>query len=86
MYTEYVFESKKIDVALCQIKAAILDIVSGEQEKISSVREKADSIQDEDIKEILGRLCSEQEECVQKLMSFSNELAKILKKLDFSPP
>ena len=82
MYTEYVFDSKKIDVALCQIKAAIFDIISGEQEKIASVREKANNMQDDDIKEVLGRLCVEQEECVQRLMAFSNELAKILKKLD----
>ena len=41
MYTEYVFNSKKYDVASREIKATMFDIVASEETKIGKLRDLA---------------------------------------------
>ena len=40
MYTDYVFENRKYDIALRDVKSILFDIVMSEQEKVTSIISK----------------------------------------------
>ena len=82
MYTEYVFENKKYEVALRDIKATLFDIVSTEEAKIAELRTKAFSPEQEYVQAELQELFVRQDDCLRAILNISNRLTDALKKVD----
>ena len=83
MYTEYVFENKKYEVASREIKATLFDIVTTEEEKIAQLREKAfvDANDPRRAAE-LQNLYVQQDACLREILSISDKLTKSLQRVD----
>ena len=81
MYTEYVFENKKYEVALRDLKATMFDIVSKEESNISKLKAKADGVDGEHQKE-LEELFVRQEACLKSLLDLTAQIESTLQKVD----
>ncbi|MBR3211123.1 MAG: hypothetical protein IKF71_04230 [Bacilli bacterium] len=83
MYTEYVFDNKKYEVASREIKATLFDIVSSEEERIAQLREKAfiDATDPRRAAE-LQNLYVQQDSCLREILSISEQLTKSLQRVD----
>jgi len=82
MFTEYIFENKKYELAVRDLKATLFDIVAIEEAKLSSIEEKIEGEYKPERKEELRELCSQQDECLKKVLTISNQLSEALIKLD----
>ena len=83
MYTEYVFENKKYEVAARDIKATLFDIVSTEEGKISDLREKAFiETNDPKVAKDLQNLYVQQDGLLREILAASDNLYKTLEKVD----
>ena len=82
MYTEYVFENKKYEVALRDMKSALFDIISSEESKIASLRQKAFSDSKIANQADLQALFVRQDDCLRTLLSISKKLTKALQSVD----
>ena len=83
MYTEYVFENKRYEVACREIKATLFDIVTAEEEKIASLRDKAfvDATDSKQAAE-LQNLYVQQDACLREILSISDQLTKSMQRVD----
>ncbi|MBQ3306807.1 MAG: hypothetical protein IJG68_01280 [Bacilli bacterium] len=82
MFTEYVFENRKYDIALRDVKSILFDIVMSEQEKVTSIISKVRTTGNEELQEKLITLCNEQGECLRNLLEISNSFSENLQLLD----
>ena len=82
MYTDYVFENRKYDIALRDVKSILFDIVMSEQEKVTSIISKVKTTGNEELQEKLLMLCNEQGECLRNLLEISNSFSENLQLLD----
>jgi hypothetical protein len=82
MITDYVFENRKYDIALRDVKAILFDIVMSEQEKVTSIISKVKTTGNEELQEKLLTLCNEQGECLRNLLEISNSFSENLQLLD----
>ena len=82
MYTEYIFENKKYEVALRDIKATLFDIVSTEEANISALREKAFAAGEKTTQQDLQALFVRQDACLRKVLSISEQLSEALQAVD----
>ena len=83
MYTEYVFENKRYEVASREIKATLFGIITTEEEKIAKLREKAfvDATDPRQAAE-LQNLYVQQDACLREILSISDQLTKSLQRVD----
>lgn len=79
---EYIFENRKYDMALRDVKATLFDIVSAEEAKIASLMDKIYKSNDADYQAQLVDVCNAQDECLKRVLKIFSELEKTLKKLD----
>ena len=83
MYTEYVFENKKYEIASREIKATLFDIVAQEEEKIGDLREKAFVEENEAaIASELQALYVQQDSFLREILAISDKLTKALQRVD----
>ena len=82
MYTEYVFENKKYEVALRDMKSALFDIVSAEEAKIASLREKAFTESQIGDQAAMQALFVKQDDCLRDILSISKKLTKAIQNVD----
>ena len=82
MYTEYVFDDKKYDVALKNLKSIIFDIVNSEECKLSDIMQKVVEAEDSDMKNQLIDLCNTHKENIYKIFEAFNVLDDLMKKID----
>lgn len=83
MYTEYVFENKKYEIASREIKATLFDIVAQEEEKIGDLREKAFVEENEAaIASELQSLYVQQDSFLREILAISDKLTKALQRVD----
>lgn len=79
---EYIFENRKYDMALRDVKATLFDIVSAEEAKIASLMDKIYKSNDAEYQAQLVDVCNAQDECLKRVLKIFSELEKTLKKLD----
>lgn len=82
MYSEYVFENKRYEVALTNIKATLFDIVTQEENKIAKLREEMFSPDKSDIQEELQALFVQEDSSLREVLSLSEQLTKALQQVD----
>lgn len=83
MYTEYVFDNKKYDVASRDIKATLFEIVTTEESNIAKLREKAfiDATDPQEAAE-LQNLYVQQDACLREILAIADKLTKSLQRVD----
>jgi len=82
MYSEYVFDEKKSEIALNKIKAIIFDIVNAEECKLSDIMKKVAEAEDSDIKNKLIDLCNQHKNNIFGLFEVFNVLNDLMQKID----
>ena len=82
MYTEYVFDDKKYEVASKNLKSILFDIVNAEGSKLADIRQKIAEADDSGLREQLIDLCNRQEVVLLRVLNISNHLTKALQSLD----
>ena len=82
MYSEYVFDEKKSEIALNKIKAIIFDIVNAEECKLSDIMKKVAEAEDSDIKNKLIDLCNQHKENIFRIFEVFNVLNDLMQKID----
>ena len=82
MYTEYVFDNKKYEESLKTIKSHLYDIVSSEEKKIASLRERAFSDGGELNQEALQALYVQEDERLRGVMASGERLVKAIQSVD----
>lgn len=82
MYSEYVFDEKKSEIALNKLKAIIFDIVNTEECKLSDIMKKVAEAEDSDIKNKLIDLCNQHKENIFRIFEVFNVLNDLMQKID----
>ena len=83
MYTEYVFENKKYNVAASQIKSLLYDITAAEDQKITELRDKAFvQARDETLAAELQGLYVQQDASLREIYAMGEKLIKAIQKAD----
>ena len=83
MYTEYVYDIKRYEVASREIKATLFDIVATEESKIAELREKAFvDATDAQLAADLQQLYVQQDACLREILAISDKLTKALQRVD----
>ena len=82
MYTEYVFDDKKYEVASNNLKSILFDIVNAEGSKLADIRQKVAEAEDSGLKEQLIDLCNRQEVVLLRVLNISNHLTRTIQSLD----
>lgn len=82
MYTEYIFENKKYEVALRDLKATLFDIVTTENAKVGKLREKTEQTKGGEHHKELEELCQRQDGCLREIISLTSQLEGALQRVD----
>jgi len=82
MFTEYIFGNKKYELTVRDLKATLFDIVAMEQKKLSEIEVKAEKEINEEIRQELVEICTQQNNCLKKVLILTNEIAGNLEMLD----
>lgn len=82
MLTEYIFEDRKYENAIRDLKATLFDIIAMEEIRLSNIEMKIENEFDSAKKEELERLCAAQSECLNNTLRITKELTSSLIKLD----
>ena len=82
MYTEYVFENKKYDIALRNLKATLLDIVTAEEAKLFDLKTKANDTEDVDKQRELEELSVKQNGYLHSLLELVSRMETSLQQID----
>ena len=78
MYTEYVFDDKKYEVASKNLKSILFDVVNAESSKLADIREKIAEADESDLRSKMIELCDKHE---RTLLSILNVLIIFKKKV-----
>ncbi len=82
MITEYVYENQEYENVLVKIKAALMDIISSEENKLYEIEQKITTTTDEDFKEKLSELCADERSALRQIIITMNTLSASLEKVD----
>ena len=82
MITEYVYENQEYENVLVKIKAALMDIISSEENKLYEIEQKITTTTDEDFKEKLSKLCADERSALRQIIITMNTLSASLEKVD----
>lgn len=82
MITEYVYENQEYENVLVKIKAALMDIISSEENKLYEIEQKIITTTDEDFKEKLSKLCADERSALRQIIITMNTLSASLEKVD----
>ena len=82
MYTEYVFDDKKYEVASKNLKSILFDIVNAETSKLADIREKIAEADESDLRNKMIELCNRQESTILSILEVSNVLNSTLQTID----
>lgn len=82
MITEYVYENQEYENVLVKIKAALMDIISSEENKLYEIEQKITTTTDEDFKEKLNKLCADERSALRQIIITMNTLSSYLEKVD----
>lgn len=79
---DYVFDDKRYEGAVRNLKSTLFDIVALEETKLSDIEGKINTEFNELVKEGLRKIYSEQESTLRGVLKVTNELSDLLMKLD----
>lgn len=82
MITEYVYENQEYENVLVKIKAALMDIISSEENKLYEIEQKITTTTDESFKEKLSKLCADERCALRQIIITMNTLSASLEKVD----
>ena len=82
MITEYVYENQEYENVLVKIKAALMDIISSEENKLYKIEQKITTTTDEIFKEKLSKLCADERCALRQIIITMNTLSASLEKVD----
>lgn len=82
MYTEYVFDDKKYEVASKYLKSILFDIVNEETSKLADIREKIAEADESDLRNKMIELCNRHEINILSILDVSKELNSTLQTID----
>lgn len=82
MYTEYVFDDKKYEVASKNLKSILFDVVNAESSKLADIREKIAEADESDLRSKMIELCDKHEKTLLSILNVSNELNETLQLVD----
>ncbi len=82
MFTEYIFENKKYENAVRDLKSILFDIVASENSKLSVTEAKVAAEINEERRRELEELCQQQNEDLKKVLEITGELSDSLVRLD----
>ena len=82
MITEYVYENQEYENVLVKIKAALMDIISSEENKLYEIEQKITTTTDEIFKEKLSKLCADVRCALRQIIITMNTLSASLEKVD----
>ena len=82
MYTEYVFDDKKYEVASKNLKSILFDVVNAESSKLADIREKIAEADESDLRSKMIELCDKHERTLLSILNVSNKLNETLQSLD----
>ena len=82
MLNDYVFENRKYENAVRDLKATLFDIIAMEEIKLSNIEMKIGNEFDSAKREKLEKLCALQDDCLKRTLRVTNELTESLIKLD----
>ena len=82
MITEYVYENQEYENVLVKIKAALMDIISSEENKLYEIEQKITTTTDEIFKEKLSKLCADERCALRQIIITMNTLSASLEKVD----
>ena len=82
MFTEYIFHDKRIEVAVRDLKATLYDVFVSEEKKLESINNKISSETDDEKKERLQSIYSQESTCLKNMALLTEKLSESLKSLD----
>ena len=82
MFTEYIFNNKKYEYVVRDLKATLFDIVVSEEAKIDEVKKRVDTENSAERKSELQNLCEQESLCLKRVVEMASELTETLKVLD----
>lgn len=82
MFTEYIFENKKYEVAIRDLKSTLFDIVAIENAKLSDIEMRLSREFNPEVHEELQVLYEKQNTCLKRALEISGELSDSLMELD----
>lgn len=82
MITEYIYENQEYENVLVKIKAALMDIISSEENKLYEIEQKITTTTDESFKEKLSKLCADERCALRQIIITMNTLSASLEKVD----
>ena len=82
MITEYIYENQEYENVLVKIKAALMDIISSEENKLYEIEQKITTTTDEIFKEKLSKLCADERCALRQIIITMNTLSASLEKVD----
>lgn len=83
MITEYIYENQEYENVLVKIKAALMDIISSEENKLYEIEQKiTTTTTDESFKEKLSKLCADERCALRQIIITMNTLSASLEKVD----
>ena len=82
MFTEYIFHDKRIEVAVRDLKATLYDVFVSEEKKLESINNKISSETDDEKKERLQSISSQESTCLKDMALLTEQLSESLKSLD----
>lgn len=82
MITEYIYENQEYENVLVKIKAALMDIISSEENKLYEIEQKITTTTDESFKEKLSKLCADERYALRQIIITMNTLSASLEKVD----
>ena len=82
MITEYIYENQEYENVLVKIKAALMDIICSEENKLYEIEQKITTTTDEIFKEKLSKLCADERCALRQIIITMNTLSASLEKVD----
>ena len=82
MITEYIYENQEYENVLVKIKAALMDIISSEENKLYEIEQKITTTTYEIFKEKLSKLCADERCALRQIIITMNTLSASLEKVD----
>ena len=82
MITEYVYENQEYENVLVKIKAALMDIISSEENKLYEIEQKITTTTDEIFTEKFSKLCADERCALRQIIITMNTLSASLEKVD----
>ena len=82
MEQEYIFNNKKYESAIINIKAILMDIISSEMYSISNKEQEISVERDKETTIKLKKICEQEKLSVKKLLEVGNNFASLLEKID----